>query len=94
MSDQGFKKLKGKTIKDVRVDGINCVRLLCDDGTVFVLDSDELFLGIAVLNLSKLEEKLETFSRKKKFVAPVEAGGPPIWPYPADSAAKPTPKEK
>lgn len=93
MSDQGFKKLKGKTIKDVRVDGINLVRLLCDDGTVFVLDSDELFLGIAVLNLSKQEEKLETFSRKKKFVAPVSTGLPPVWPYP-DSGAPGVPKKK
>ena len=63
MVDRGFKKLKGKTIKDIRVDAINSVRILCSDGTVFTLDADDTHHGIGIPQLTKEPKKLTEFPK-------------------------------
>ena len=90
MEDRGFKKLKGKTIKDIRIDAVNSVRLLCEDGTVFTIDADDTFHGIGVPRLTRESKKLEAFPkpvREKKFSPvpaapklPTELGD--AWPFP------------
>ena len=90
MDDRGFKKLKGKTIKEIRTDAVNEVKILCTDGTVFTIDTDESFHGIGVARLTKEKAKLESLPkppRKKR--DPLELVTPPIvedvrdaWPFP------------
>jgi hypothetical protein len=50
---RGFKKLKGKTIKDVRTNAINEVEILCEDGTYFTIDGDTGPFGLPVISLDK-----------------------------------------
>lgn len=87
MEDRGFKKLKGKTIKEVRVDAVNEVKILCTDGTFFTIDADEQFHGIGMPRLTKEKGKLEKLPRPPRKPAevaqtPVPPLDIPAWPFP------------
>jgi hypothetical protein len=53
-----FKMLVGKTIKSVDAKCINEVKIVCTDGSSFVLDCDEQHYGIGVLNIVKTSKPI------------------------------------
>jgi hypothetical protein len=84
--DRGFNKLKGKTIKAVRVDAINQILLLCDDGTLFEITDGG---GISII-LEKHKEKLDALPRRKKtdlfgLTDTVDTSAISDWPFPSSA---------
>lgn len=88
MKDRGFNKLKGKTIKEVDAGALNQVLLLCDDGTVFEVNTEVVQLGIIEVSLVRRKEKLDKLPKRTKPV-PVMAA----WPYPEEAKVE-KPKKK
>lgn len=51
MKNRGFDQLKGKSIKTVRAACINQVEILCDDGTLFLINAEpDGPLGLPVIS--------------------------------------------
>ena len=85
MSD--LKKLKGKTIQNVEVDGVNSVRLSTADGNVYVLDTIMGISGIPVLQLTKEKAVGRKLKSKGEMVPGVKMGKDAAWPFPTGQDA-------
>ena len=48
-----FRLLKGKTIKSVKVQGVNCVTLKMEDGESFMIETIVEVLGISGMEVTK-----------------------------------------
>lgn len=81
--DRGFKKLKGRTIKEVEAGPLNQVLLLADDGTVIEINAELGPFDIPVISMKLRKEKLDKLPPHKK-PKPVMAE----WPYPQPAANK------
>lgn len=78
---KGFKKLEGVTIVKVVAKAVNAVTLYGSDGTVYEIEGESGFLGIAHLSLERVKQSKEPREIKLKTHA-ADAKQKHAFPYP------------
>ena len=74
MKSRGFMALKGKTIKNIRVSAVNEVQILCEDGTLFFLETELGALRVPTCNLVKQKGRHLGLPKIEKVQGPA-------WPF-------------